>query len=165
MAGIAGTVHLLNLRAHTSSPPHLNAAGIWPVLGGGSFGRAVDRGWYRRLRRSPVIILWLASGCGGGWQREELGPERRLPPRQQVQLWLGQENQVLHAVELAPDSVSGVPFHLPPECDSCRVVLARSAVDSMRLGNKERGALQSIGLGYVALGVAALVLYLSIGVD
>jgi hypothetical protein len=35
----------------------------------------------------------------------------------------------------------------------------------MRLGNKERGALQSIGLGYVALGVAALVLYLSIGVD
>jgi hypothetical protein len=35
----------------------------------------------------------------------------------------------------------------------------------MRLGNQERGAWRSIGLGYVALGVAALVLYLSVDTD
>lgn len=111
------------------------------------------------------FALWLGSACGGGWHREELKPERQLPARQQVQLWSGHQTRVLHAVLLGLDSVSGVPFHLPPACDSYRVVVARSAVDSMRLGNQERGALRSLGLGYVALGVAALVLYLSVDTD
>jgi hypothetical protein len=43
--------------------------------------------------------------------------------------------------------------------------VARSAVDSIRLGNQERGALRSLGLGYVALGIAALVLYFSVDTD
>ena len=75
------------------------------------------------------------------------------------------QTRVLHAVTIRPDSVSGVPFHLQPQCDSCRVVIARSAVDSMRLGNQERGALRSLGLGYVAMGAAALLLYPSVGTD
>lgn len=120
----------------------------------------------RRWRSATMFAsLWLASACGAGWHREELSPQRQLPARQQVQLWLGHQSRVLHAVMVGPDSVSGVPFHLPTACDSCRVVLARSAVDSMRLGNQERGALRSLGFGYVALGVAALVLYLSLGTD
>jgi hypothetical protein len=57
------------------------------------------------------------------------------------------------------------PFHQPPDCDTCRVVVARSAVDSMRLGDQERGAWRSMGLGYVALGAAALILYLSVDTD
>jgi hypothetical protein len=119
------------------------------------------RGW----RAPAVTALWLASACGAGWHREQMGPERQLPPRQQVQLWLGHQPRVLHGVIVGPDSVSGVPFHLPPECDSCRVTVARSAVDSMRLGNRERGALRSLGLGYVTLGVAAVILYLSVDTD
>lgn len=118
-------------------------------------------GW----RATAVTALWLASACGAGWHREELGPERQPPTRQQVQLWRGHQTQVLHAVIVGPDSVSGVPFHLPPECDSCRVTVARSTVDSMRLGNQERGVLGSLALGYVALGVAALILYLSVDTD
>jgi hypothetical protein len=35
----------------------------------------------------------------------------------------------------------------------------------MRLGNQERGALRSLGLGYVAMGAAALLLYLSVDTD
>jgi hypothetical protein len=31
-----------------------------------------------------LFALWLASACGAGWHREELGPGRRLPARQQV---------------------------------------------------------------------------------
>ena len=125
-------------------------------------GEDVMRGW----RSTPMLLaLWLASGCGAGWQREELSPERQLPARQQVQLWVGPESRVLHGVRVGPDSVSGVPFHMPPTCDSCRVVVARSAVDSMRLGNQERGAMRSLGLGYVALGVAAVVLYFSVDTD
>lgn len=119
------------------------------------------RGW----RSSVVAALWLASACGAGWRREELSSERQLPARQQVQLWQGHQARVLHAVVVGRDSVSGVPFHLPPECDSCRVAVARSEVDSMRLGNKERGALKSFGLGYLALAAAAVVLYFSIDTD
>lgn len=119
----------------------------------------------RSWRLTAITSLWLATACGGGWRREELGPVRQLPARQQVQLWLGDRTQVLHAVIVGRDSVSGVPFHRPPTCDSCRVVVARSTVDSMRLGNQERGALRSLGLGYVALGVAALILYVSVDRD
>jgi len=61
--------------------------------------------------------------------------------------------------------VSGVPFQLPPEYDSCRVTVVRNPVDSMRLGNQERGALRSLGLGYVAVGVAAVILYFSVDSD
>jgi hypothetical protein len=118
-------------------------------------------GW----RLSAIMPLWLATACGAGWHREELSPEQRLPARQQVQVWLGRETRTLHAVAVTPDSVSGVPFHLPPDCDSCRVAVARSAVDSMRLGNQEQGALRSLGLGYVALGVTALILYFSVDAD
>ncbi len=46
-----------------------------------------------------------------------------------------------------------------------RIAVERNAVDSMRLGNQERGALRSLGIGYVALGVAAVVLYLSLDTD
>jgi hypothetical protein len=35
----------------------------------------------------------------------------------------------------------------------------------MRLGDQERGAWRSMGLGYAALGVAALVLYFSVDSD
>jgi hypothetical protein len=118
-----------------------------------------------RCRSAAVAILSFVIACGAGWRRAELSPGRELPARQQVQLWLGNQARVLHAVTVNPDSVSGVPFHLPPECDSCRIALSRSTVDSMRLGNKERGALKSMGAGYLALGVAALVLYFSIDTD
>jgi hypothetical protein len=112
-----------------------------------------------------VLLPSALGGCGAGWHRlEDLTP-RALPVRQQVQLWQGRHNRVLHAVTVRDDSVGGVPFHLPPDCDSCRVVIARSLVDSMRLGNQERGALRSLGLGYVAIGVAGLLLYLSVDTD
>jgi hypothetical protein len=115
-----------------------------------------------RWRSSTVALLCFASACGADWRRENITPERRLPPRQQVQLWMAGESRVLHALIVDSASVTGVPFHQPPDCDTCRVVVARSAVDSMRLGDQERGAWRSMGLGYVALGAAALILYLSV---
>jgi hypothetical protein len=116
-------------------------------------------------RSARVAALWVAGGCGANWHREELSPERQLPARQQVQLWMGDQTRVLHGVIVDSESVSGIPFHRPPDCDSCRVIIARSTVDSMRLGNQERGLLGSMAIGYVALGVAALVLYFSVDTD
>jgi hypothetical protein len=116
-------------------------------------------------RASTIGLLWFVGACGAGWHREDVTPERRLPVRQQVQVWVADEPRVLHAVLIDSASVSGVPFHRRPDCDTCRVVVPRSSVDSMRLGNQERGAWRSMGLGYVALGVAALILYFSVDSD
>jgi hypothetical protein len=112
-----------------------------------------------------LVLSLLLAACGAGWQRVDHLSPTQLPVRQQVQLWMGGESRVLHAVTLDPRSVSGVPFHLPPECDSCRVVLARSTVDSIRLGSQERGVLRSMGAGYIAMVLAALALRLTIDID
>jgi hypothetical protein len=112
-----------------------------------------------------VAAATLLTACGAGWRRTEPSPETPLPPRQQVQVWQGDNSRLLHAVVVTVDSISGVPYQLPPDCDSCRVALARSTVDSMRLGNKEKAALKSFGFGYALLGVAAVVLAYSFGRD
>jgi hypothetical protein len=119
------------------------------------------------VRYRPVAVagLCLVNACGAGWHREEVGPESQLPPRQQVQVWTGQRSRVLHAVRVGADSLTGVPFHLPADCDSCRVVVPSGVVDSIRLGSQERGALRSIGLGYLAAGAFVLLFYASFGSD
>jgi hypothetical protein len=114
---------------------------------------------------STLGTTLMLAACGAGWRRLDDTTPRALPARDQVQLWIGPQTRVLHAVIIGRDTLSGVTFLLPPECDSCRVVIARSAVDSIRLGNQEQGALRSLGLGYAAIGVAALVLYLSVDTD
>jgi hypothetical protein len=112
-----------------------------------------------------VAASTLMNACGAGWHRMEPSPDNPLPPRQQVQLWQGHNSRLLHAVVVTADSISGVPYQLPPDCDSCRVAVARSAVDSMRLGNKEKAALRSFGLGYALIGIAAVALAYSLGSD
>jgi hypothetical protein len=93
-----------------------------------------------RYRSLVVAGLCLVNACGAGWHRVEVGPEGELPKRQQVQVWTGQGSRVLHALRLGPDSLTGVPFHLPPDCDSCRVAVPSGTVDSIRLAarNVER---------------------------
>jgi hypothetical protein len=44
-------------------------------------------------------------------------------------------------------------------------VFARNTVDSIFVGNQERGALRSLGLGYAVLAGAALLLYLKFDTD
>jgi hypothetical protein len=63
----------------------------------------------------------------------------------------------LHAVRLSNDSLSGVPFVKPPDCDSCRVSLPRDAVDSLRTGNPTAGLWKTVGLTLVGmLGVVVV---------
>jgi hypothetical protein len=101
------------------------------------------------MARSPAHwllfpVLLTAWGCGAGWHRlADLSP-RPLPARTQVQIWEGEQVRILHGVTLGRDSIAGVPFTLPPGCDSCRVSLALSGVDSLRVGNKERGFVRTV---------------------
>lgn len=110
---------------------------------------AGNRGW-----RHLLLALCVAASpaCGAGWRRVELGPRTQLAPRQQVQVWTtGGEEHVLHALEIDSAHVSGVPFHLPPDCDSCRVSLPSAAIDSLRLGSKPHGLVQTVGVGYLVM--------------
>jgi hypothetical protein len=106
----------------------------------------------------PAVLLLVGlGGCGSGWRRVDDVTPRALPPSQQVQLWIGREARVLHAVTVGPDWVTGVPFHRPPDCD-CRVAFPLTTVDSMRLGNMERGAVRTIALGYAVILAVSVIL-------
>jgi len=117
------------------------------------------------LSRSLAVLLTLQAGtyaCGGGWRRlEDLTP-RALPPRTQVQVWQNRDIMLLHGVQLKPDALEGVPFIKTPECDSCRVHLPLELVDSLRVGNKERGFFRTAGL-LLAIGAVWAYLFRGIG--
>jgi len=93
-----------------------------------------------------LLAALLASGCAE-WQRlPELSPDT-LPQRRQIQVWSGGRVRLLHAVRIGADSIAGVPFQLPPSCDSCRVAIPVASVDSLRWGNQEAPAMVLIGAG------------------
>ena len=102
---------------------------------------------FRRLRSALVFAsllpLW---ACGAGWHRIEPVVPSTLPQRQQVQVWQGRQRLRLHAIRVDHDSVSGVPFQKPADCDSCRISLPSSTVDSLRAGNPTAGFLKSVAL-------------------
>ena len=100
--------------------------------------RTSVRGWL-----VLVLPLW---ACSAGWHRIEPVAPTSLDPGQQVQVWQGTTRIQLHAVRVDRDSISGVPFQKPRECDSCRVSLPSSTIDSLRAGNPTAAFLKSIGL-------------------
>jgi hypothetical protein len=111
-----------------------------------------------RLPSMLLLVMVMAqSGCGAGWHRiDPLGPGS-LPKRQQVQVWEGGQKVQLHAVKLDGDSLSGVPYVQPPDCETCRVSVPTTSVDSVRAGNPSAGFLKTTGLvlgGMFALALA-----------
>ena len=86
-----------------------------------------------------------------------LPPPAPLRPTQQVEVWRGGAMLRLHGVVLTEDSLRGIPFLQPLNCDSCRLSLARSSIDSLRTGDPVGGFWGTAVLGAVAL-LAALVL-------
>jgi hypothetical protein len=100
----------------------------------------------RSLVAAAVGACLSLQACGAGWRRQpdlEPGP---LPPRQQAQVWHQGRAERWHVLVISADSVSGVSFMRPVDCDSCRVVLPRAQVDSIRLGNPVAGFWKTVGL-------------------
>ena len=97
------------------------------------------------------------EACGAGWRRPTELNSGALQPRQQVQVWRQGSMTRWHAVVVTWDSISGIPFHRPIDCDSCRTPLPRAGVDSVRLGNPVAAFWKSFGLvmgGFLAMCVA-----------
>jgi hypothetical protein len=59
-----------------------------------------------------------------------------------------------HTLVVSTDSISGIPYLRPRDCDSCRTILPRAHVDSIRLGNPVAGFWKTVGL---VVGIPLLV--------
>lgn len=109
-----------------------------------------------------VLVSLLAQGCGAGWHQSPRTTAGPLPVRQQVQVWQRGRALQWHAVSVRSDSVTGIPFNKPVDCDSCRMTIPRSGIDSLRVGNPTAGFWKTIGL-VVGLPVLAFVVLCSGG--
>ncbi len=103
-----------------------------------------------------MLALW-CIGCGAGWSRRPLGSLDPVPPRQQVQVWHGGRADILHAVRVDSTTVTGIPFHMSLRCDSCYVVIPRTRIDSVRVGDLVDGFWRSATLVVGGLVVAGVV--------
>jgi hypothetical protein len=101
---------------------------------------------FRTAAAAILAGLLGTQGCGAGWHQRHDLPPGVLRPRQQVQVWQGGHALRWHAVAMTADSVTGIPFLKPATCDSCRVAVPRSSVDSLRFGNPVAGFWKTIGL-------------------
>ncbi len=54
-----------------------------------------------------------------------------------------------HGVTVSTDSMSGIPFQRSLDCDSCRVSVGLTTIDSVRIGKPEEGFWKSAGLVYL----------------
>ena len=106
----------------------------------------------------PAVLV----GCSPGWHRVTPSPSAALATRQQFQIWSHGRAYQWHGVRVSGDSVSGVPFTRPPDCDSCRVQVALSDVDSLRAGNSVAGFWSGVMLG---LSLGLLVYAISLGLQ
>jgi hypothetical protein len=104
-----------------------------------------------------LFLILSASACGAGWHRIDPAVPSTFPKRQQVQLWRGGQPLQLHAVEFSGDSVSGVRYVQSPDCDSCRVAVARASVDSLRTGSPTAGFWKTTGLVIGGLAVVTVI--------
>ena len=92
----------------------------------------------RRFFPASLLSL-LVVGCGAGWQRTDVAPGTTLEARDQFLIHHGTAVDRWHAVKVSDDSVIGIPWLQPIDCDSCRVALPRASVDSIRSGHPVGG--------------------------
>ena len=108
--------------------------------------------WLRRLMASRLASSVLPCGCSTGWRRISVADRVAVPGHQQAEVWRRGHVQRLQGLVVSGDSVGGIPFPHTPGCDTCRVAIARTEVDSIRVGDPTTAFWQSALLG---VGVAA----------
>ena len=98
---------------------------------------------------ASIVLLLIAGGCTPvGWHRVDL--TSRFRRREQVKVWSRGSVERWHAVVFSRDSVSGIPYKLPLDCDRCRRSIALTEVDSLRTATP-LGAWVLIAVGATAV--------------
>ncbi len=89
-----------------------------------------------RPRRFPfgLAALALLLGACTTWGHDRINVlAQPVPERRPLEVWSGGRRYDVHGVRVVGDSVVMVPHWKPPACDSCRIVVPRAAVDSVRV--------------------------------
>jgi hypothetical protein len=87
-----------------------------------------------------------ALGCSG-WSLIPRPAPAALDASEVVQVWTGPAPITLRHVVVGADSVSGVRTDRYPICDSCRVSIAQTEIDSFRL--KPTDSANNFGTGMI----------------
>ena len=105
-----------------------------------------------------TALLLLLSACSAALVPVPPPYSAAVPPRTVLRLYRGQSATDLHAVRWAADSVSGIPYFQPLTCDTCRIILARTAIDSVKQvkGREGLGMLAAALPFAVLAGIAAV---------
>ena len=89
----------------------------------------------RFMMRSAVLAFCLAAaGCSGYWGHRALDRPTPINPDDTESIWSGGEVMKWRVVVITQDSVSGLPPGMYLHCDTCRRSIARTRVDSMKVG-------------------------------
>ena len=108
------------------------------------------------IRHLSLVAFLLFAACrsGGQWEPQRIDLPFPFEPSDVVSIWSGGNVEKWHAVVITPDSVSGIPYSMALQCDSCRRSMARAQVDSMTLGHETRAPNALLIAGVVAAGIA-----------
>jgi hypothetical protein len=84
-------------------------------------------------RRSTLLYALLLVGCARGLSSPREADPAPPRPTERLLVWSGGERYDLYPVTVDADSLRGTRWPASPACDSCRVALLRSRVDSARV--------------------------------
>jgi len=86
------------------------------------------------VRCALVALALVVGACTTNWAWQPLNYPTPIEPDNLVWVWSRGTINKWRAVVFTHDSVSGIPYDLALKCDSCRLSLPLTQVDSMRLG-------------------------------
>jgi hypothetical protein len=89
------------------------------------------------------------------------------PPQDAAyQVWTQAKTFALYSVHVTTDSLSGIPLIFDRHCEECRVILNRSVIDSIRIGDPANGTITTFGIFGALVGAwfATFILLYSAGV-
>jgi len=91
----------------------------------------------------------MLTGCAFGYARVAEPAGTDTQPEAEVRVWTHGRVLRLHGTTFLLDSITGIPVHDPFECDSCRVGLALTEVDSVFLQRQVGRDMKNIGQALV----------------
>jgi hypothetical protein len=114
----------------------------------------VDRTSLTVFVRCVAFLLFVGGCAPGGWYRTTVPQpfsQRSFHRHAQYQVWSHGTVARWHGVTINSDSLRGIPFNKPLDCDSCRHSIRLIEVDSLKRGRP------SIGSALLVIPAALLV--------